>query len=137
MEYSVQDYPGILLPFLKNKAQVVYGSRFLGKITGMRWPNFLANKILALTANLLYGLHISDEATAYKAFKSEVIKNIPLKCERFEFCPEVTAKIAKRGIKIIEVPISYRGRGHREGKKIKLRDAFEAFWTLIKYRFKD
>lgn len=137
LEYSVQDYPKLLEPFLKNDAQVVYGSRFLGKITGMRWPNFLANKILTITANLLYGVGITDEATAYKAFRREVIQKIPLRCQRFEFCPEVTAKLAKRGYQIFEVPIVYHGRSSKAGKKIKLKDAFSAFWTLLKYRFKD
>lgn len=137
LEYSVEDYPKILEPFKSSNAQVVYGSRFLGKITGMRWQNFLANKILTITANLLYGINISDEATAYKAFRRDLIQKIPLKCQRFEFCPEITAKIAKRGNKIYEVPIVYHGRDSKAGKKIKLKDAFEAFWTLIKYRFKD
>lgn len=137
LEYSVADYALILKEFTQNNAQVVYGSRFKGKITGMRWPNWLANKILVKTANLLYGLKITDEATAYKAFRANIIKKIPLKCQGFEFCPEVTAKIAKRGYRIIEVPISYHGRTSKAGKKIKLRDAFIAFWTLLKYRFKD
>jgi len=137
LEYFVEDYPALLEPILKSKAQIVYGSRFKGQIRGMRPANWLANKILAATANLLYGLNLTDEATAYKAFKSEIIKNIPLKCEHFEFCPEVTAKLAKRGYKIYEVPIKYQARDAKGGKKIKLKDAFEAFWTLVKYRFKD
>jgi glycosyltransferase involved in cell wall biosynthesis len=136
-EYSVKDYPAILEPIIRGNAQVVYGSRFLGQISEMRWQNFLANKILTLTANILYGLKITDEATAYKAFKKEVIESLKLKCERFEFCPEVTAKIAKKGFKIKEVPITYHARNAKAGKKIKLKDAFSAFWTLIKYRFKD
>lgn len=137
MEYSVADYPKLLKPFLLQNAQVVYGSRFLGKISGMRFQNRLANKILTTTVNLLYGIRITDEATAYKAFRRDLIQKIPLKCQRFEFCPEVTAKIAKRGYKIYEVPITYHGRSSKDGKKIKLQDAFEAFWTLVKYRFKD
>jgi len=136
-EYLVSDYSKILKPFLAQKAQVVYGSRFLGNISGMRWQNRLANKILTATANLLYGIKITDEATAYKAFRRDFIQKIPLKCQRFEFCPEVTAKIAKKGFKIYEVPITYHGRSSKDGKKIKLKDAFEAFWTLVKYRFKD
>ena len=137
LEYFVEDYPAILEPILEGRAEVVFGSRFKGQIRGMRPANWLANKILAATANLLYGLNLTDEATAYKAFKSEIIKNIPLKCEHFEFCPEVTAKLAKRGYKIYEVPIKYQARDAKGGKKIKLKDAFEAFWTLVKYRFKD
>jgi len=136
LEYSVSDYPALLEPILSGKAKVVYGSRFLGKIKGMHWPNWIANKILALTANLLYGLRLTDEATAYKVFKSEVIKSLPLKCERFEFCPEVTAKIGKTKIAIFEVPITYHTRAAKD-KKITWKDGFEAIWTLIKYRFKD
>lgn len=137
MEYSVNDYPSLLEPIIKGQSEVVYGSRFKGTIKNMRWTNWLANKILVFTANLMYGLNLTDEATAYKAFKSEIIQKIPLNCQRFEFCPEITAKLAKRGYQIYEVPISYSGRGHKAGKKIKLKDAFEAFWTLVKYRFKD
>jgi len=137
LEYSIDDYPALLKPLVEGHADIVYGSRFKGKITGMRWPNFLANKILTLSANLLYGLNISDEATAYKAFKREVIKSIPLKCQRFEFCPEVTAKAAKKHYRFLEVPITYHGRDAQKGKKIKAKDGFEALWTLIKYRFKD
>lgn len=137
LEYSVGDYPALLEPILKNKADIVYGSRFKGQIKNMRWPNFLANKILTLTANWLYGLKITDEATAYKVFKTEVIKKIPLKCRGFEFCPEITAKAAKRGYKFQEVPITYHARDAKAGKKIKYQDGFLALWTLIKYRFKD
>lgn len=137
LEYSIQDYPKILAPFIQKKAKVVYGSRFKGKIVGMRWQNWLANKILTLTTNLLYGIDITDEATAYKAFRKEVIDSINLKCRRFEFCPEVTAKLAKKNYQFFEVPINYHARDPKTGKKIKLRDAFEAFWTLLKYRFKN
>lgn len=137
LEYSVNDYPALLEPILSGKAQVVYGSRFLGKIKGMHWPNWLANKILAVTVNLLFGLHLTDEATAYKVFRSDIIKTLHLKCERFEFCPEVTAKIGKKKIPIHEVPISYHGRDKDNGKKITWKDGFEAIWTLLKYRFKD
>lgn len=137
LEYSVDDYPALIQPLIKGEAEVVYGSRFLGKISGMRWPNWLANKILTKTVNLLYNSWITDEATAYKAFKTTLIKSISLKCRRFEFCPEVTAKIAKRNIKIHEVPITYQGRPKADGKKIGVKDGFEALWTLIKYRIKD
>lgn len=137
LEYSVKDYPAILEPLIKKEAAIVYGSRFLGKISGMRWQNWLANKILTFTTNILYGINITDEATAYKAFRRDILKKIPLKCEHFEFCPEVTAKLTKRGYKIVEVPISYQARDARSGKKIKFQDGFSALWTLIKYRFID
>jgi hypothetical protein len=86
---------------------------------------------------LLYGAHITDEATAYKVFKTDVIKGCDLRCTRFEFCSEVTAKVSKRGHKIMEVPIAYKGRTAIEGKKISWRDGFRALWTLIMYRFVD
>ena len=135
LEYSVRDYPALLKPLLENKADIVYGSRFKGKIEDMKWQNFLANKILTLMTNILYGLNITDLLTAYKLFRREKIKSIKFKSKRFEFCPEITAKLAKRGFKIVEVPISYKARDFKSGKKIKYRDGIICFWTLIKYRF--
>jgi glycosyltransferase involved in cell wall biosynthesis len=135
LEYDPRDYARLLEPMLAGKAQVVYGSRFRGQLTGMAWQNLLANKILTLLANVLYGARITDEATAYKAFRREVLERIELHCQRFEFCPEVTAKVRRLGIAIDEVPISYHGRTAAEGKKIRWRDGVEAVWTLIRYRF--
>ena len=100
----------------------------------MELRNYIANRILTFTANLLFSADITDEATAYKAFHKEVAKNIKLKCMRFEFCPEFTAKVKNKGYKIIEVPISYNARNIAEGKKIRWQDGFVALWTLIKYR---
>lgn len=137
LEYSVKDYSKIIQPLILDEADIVYGSRFLGSISGMRWQNRLANKILTGTANLLYGIKITDEATAYKAFKKEIFNKINLKCERFEFCPEITAKAGKNNYRFTEVPIAYQGRSIKDGKKIKPSDGFEAFWTLLKYRFMD
>ncbi|MFW6256001.1 MAG: glycosyltransferase family 2 protein, partial [Candidatus Sumerlaeota bacterium] len=91
--------------------------------------------LLAWCVSILYGHRITDEATAYKAFRRELIQDIPLTCRRFEFCPEVTAKVLKRGEKIIEVPVTYIARTFEEGKKIGWKDFFIALWTLIKYRF--
>ncbi|MEN6519548.1 MAG: glycosyltransferase family 2 protein [Armatimonadota bacterium] len=135
LEYDPKQYPQMLAPLIDGQASVVYGSRFRGNIKGMKLPNRIANYILALTANILYNAKITDEATCYKAFKADLIKKLPLKCNRFEFCPEVTAKIRKLGIPIYEVPIYYVGRSTAEGKKIRWTDAFSAIWTLIKYRF--
>jgi hypothetical protein len=101
----------------------------------MAFPNWLANRILAWTATVLFGRKLTDEATCYKAFETELLKSLDLTCTRFEFCPEATAKVMRRGIHILELPIGYKGRGRSEGKKIGLRDAFEAFWTLLKFRF--
>ena len=134
-EYDPDDYTRLIEPILSGKSKVIYGSRFKGKVVGMKLIYLLANKILTLLANLLYRAGITDEATCYKVFSSDVIKNIDLKCKRFEFCPEVTAKILKLGYKIYEVPISYRSRSVAEGKKIGWRDGISAVWTLIKFRF--
>jgi len=134
LEYDPRDYVKVLEPLVQGNAKVVYGSRFLGGIRGMKWTNWIANKILTWTSNILFNAHITDEATAYKAFRREVVQNMRLRCVRFEFCPEFTAKVRRLGFKIAEVPISYNPRGILEGKKIHWRDGFEAFWTLLKYR---
>jgi dolichol-phosphate mannosyltransferase len=134
LEYDPKDYVKILQPLVDGKAQVVYGSRFLKSVRGMKKRNWLANKILTGTANVLYGANITDEATAYKAFTREVADAVSLRCMRFEFCPEFTAKVRRLGYRIQEVPISYNPRGILEGKKIRWQDGVEALWTLIKYR---
>lgn len=135
LEYDPQDYATILEPIVSGEVDVVYGSRFLGKPTGMALPNLIANRILTFATNLLYGAQLTDQATAYKAFRLSMLRNIELTSNRFEFCAEVTAKILKRGHRIQEVPIRYNGRGIADGKKIRARDGFEALWTLIKNRF--
>jgi len=135
LEYDPNDYAQILEPILHGGAQVVYGSRFLGEPVGMALKNRIANRILTAAANLLYNARITDEATAYKAFRSSILQELHLECNRFEFCPEVTAKLRRLGHQIHEVPIHYNARGIAEGKKIRARDGFEALWTLVKYRF--
>ena len=135
LEYDPNDYIAMVTPIVRGEVDTVYGSRFLGTIAGMNWRNWLANKILTFTANALYAANITDEATAYKAFRTEVLRRVDLKCQRFEFCPEVTAKLSRLGYKIREVPIRYHARTPTQGKKVRTRDGFEAFWTLIKYRF--
>ena len=137
LEYDPNEYEKLLAPLLDGRADVVYGSRFLGTLTGMRWRNYAANKMLSFLSNALFGAHITDEATGYKVFRKNVLTSMALRCKRFEFCPEVTAKLRKAGFRIYEVPISYEGRSVKDGKKIKLRDGWEAIWTLIKYRFVD
>ncbi len=138
LEYDPEDYPKIIAPILEGRADVVYGSRFLGKSRpeGMAFANLLANKILTWTAIILYGKRITDEATCYKAFRKDVIDSVELTCQRFEFCPEVTSKVLKKRYKLVEVPINYRGRTTLEGKKITWWDGIVAIWTLFKYRFK-
>jgi dolichol-phosphate mannosyltransferase len=135
LEYDPNDYAAILEPIVRGEADVVYGSRFLGRPAGMAWKNRIANRILTAVANLLYRARITDEATAYKAFRTSILRDIQLECRRFEFCPEVTAKLRRLGFRIHEVPIRYNARGIREGKKIRARDGFEALWTLVRYRF--
>lgn len=135
LEYDPNDYCKVLEPIVQGQASVVYGSRFRGNPRAMKWANWLANKILTFAANLLYFARITDEATAYKAFHINVLRSIRMRCMRFEFCPEVTAKVRRLGYRIHEVPISYNARGILEGKKIRWQDGFHALWTLIKYRF--
>jgi len=137
LEYNPTDYHRLIEPIVEGRASVVYGSRFLGEITNMHFLNYIANKILAVTASLLFLNWITDEGTCYKVFKADLLKSLDLKCTGFGFCPEVTAKVRKRGYKIVEVPISYRGRSDEEGKKIRWQDGLEAFLNLIKYRFVD
>ncbi|NQU10573.1 glycosyltransferase family 2 protein [bacterium] len=136
MEYDVRDYLKILALFGDSSVQVVYGSRFRGKVRSrMIWRYWFGNMLLRFLANLLYRANITDEATAYKAFRRAVIMDIPLQCRRFEFCPEITAKLRRRGHVIHEVPISYDPRSIAEGKKIRTRDGLIAIWTLVRLRF--
>lgn len=138
LEYDPREYLTLLLPILEGRAEVVYGSRFLGgPRTAMLFWHMLANKLITLMTNLLYNAILSDVETCYKVFRADVIKAIPLRANRFEIEPEITAKVLKRGYRIYEVPISYTGREYHEGKKIGLKDAFEAVWALMKYRFVD
>jgi glycosyltransferase involved in cell wall biosynthesis len=138
LEYDPRDYPSLLAPILEDKADVVFGSRFLGgaRRTTMFW-HMVANKLLTLMTNILYNSILSDMETGYKLFRRELIQAIPLRARRFDFEPEVTAKLLKRKVRIYEVPISFNPREYAEGKKIKLKDAFHAVFTLIKYRFVD
>ncbi|OFW29417.1 MAG: hypothetical protein A3H97_17220 [Acidobacteria bacterium RIFCSPLOWO2_02_FULL_65_29] len=139
LEYDPRDYLRILAPIVDGSAEVVFGSRFMkdvraANVKGVKWPNWIANRILTIAANLLFGARITDEATAYKAFRAAVIKSIHLRSVRFEFCPEVIAKLRRLGYVIHEVPIGYNARSVQQGKKIRYRDGLEALWTLLKYR---
>ena len=137
LEYEPTDWIEMLKFMEEKKADVVYGSRVLGKNKKSSFVFYLGGRILSIITNFLYGAGITDEPTCYKMFNTEIIKSLNLKCRGFEFCPEVTAKIRKKGIKIYEVPIHYNPRSTKEGKKIRWKDGIIAIWTLIKYRFTD
>jgi glycosyltransferase involved in cell wall biosynthesis len=137
LEYDPEDYPNLLEPVLKGKAQVVYGSRFTGPRKNMLFWHFVGNRFLALVTNVLYNTTLSDMETCYKLFTREALEGITLKSNHFDIEPEITAKILKKKIRIFEVPISYAGREIEEGKKITWRDGIPAMWALIKFRFID
>lgn len=138
LEYDPRDYPVLLQPIEEGLADVVYGSRFLGaphRVT-MFW-HLVANRLLTLMTNILYNTILTDMETGYKVFRREVIEGMNIRARRFDFEPEFTAKVLKRKHRIFEVPISFNPRDYSQGKKIGLKDAFEAVWTLLKYRFVD
>ena len=155
LEYDPAEYPQLVQPILEGRTGVVYGSRFmktdkrifiwrwfqnrfLGKKYEIRYlHHFLGIQALNVLANLLYGANITDEATCYKVIKTDLLKDINLRCEGFEFCPEITAKLRKKGHTILEIPITYHPRTRQQGKKLNWTHGFEAIWTLIKYRFVD
>lgn len=140
LEYNPDEYKNLLKPIMEGKAMVVYGSRLEAirkNIKNMYKLHYIGNLFLTLATNLLYGAKISDMETGYKVFRKEVIKNIDLRANRFDFEPEITAKILKKGYKIYEVPISFAGRKFEEGKKITWVDGIKAVYYLVKYRFVD
>ncbi len=136
LEYDPADYPILMKPILDGKADVVYGSRFLGPHRAFLFVHFLGNKFLTLITNTLYDTILTDMETCYKMFRAEVFRDITIRSNRFDFEPEITAKVLKRGYRLFEVPITYSGRNIDEGKKIRpWRDGLRALWTLIKFRF--
>lgn len=147
LEYDPNEYPRLLAPILEGRAEVVYGSRFpinfslRDVLTQHRafhpWHllYYWGNKFLTLATKFLYGFPITDMETCYKVLPLELMRRLDLKADRFDFEPEITAKILRQGIRIHEVPISYKGREYGEGKKISWRDGFKALWVLVKYRF--
>ena len=148
LEYDPNDYYKLIKPIIDGKTKVVYGSRILHErqkeinVKFLRSKHneaynafYLGGRILTFIVNLLYNAKITDEPTCYKVFDAQVLKSLNLKCKRFEFCPEVTAKVRKKGYKIMELPTPYYPRSFEEGKKINWKDGIEAVWVLIKYRF--
>ncbi|MGO8870123.1 MAG: glycosyltransferase family 2 protein [Acidimicrobiales bacterium] len=135
LEYDPQDWSKLLDPILRGKARVVYGSRFTGERKNMMPLHWIGNRFLSLVTNLLYSSTLSDMETCYKVFDRQVLAGITIESDRFEFEPEITAKVLRRGFRIYEVPISYAGREADEGKKITWRDGFGALKALVKYRF--
>lgn len=136
-EYQPEEYGHLLAPLLSGQADVVYGSRFLGTHRAIYFWNFFANKILNLLTNVLYNTILTDMECGYKAFRADIFKALRIKSKGFDLEPELTAKIFKQKLKVVEIPISYFGRSYAEGKKISWRDFFPAIWALIKYRFVD
>jgi dolichol-phosphate mannosyltransferase len=136
LELDPRDIPSLIRPIVEGRAEVVYGSRFLKRIwpEKMAFPNWLANRVLNAAANALYRARLTDVSCGYKAVRTDLLKSLGLRCRRFEFCFEVTAKLRKRGVRILEVPISFTARTRKAGKKIGARDFFVALWTLFRYR---
>jgi len=137
LEYNPDDYNKIIKPIIDGKEKVVYGSRFLKEHKPLYRIYYLGNKFLTLLTKIIYGTNITDMETCYKAFRSDVIKSIEIKSNKFDIEPEITAKILKRGIRIKEIPISYTPRSVKEGKKIGWRDGLKAIYTLVYWRFRD
>jgi len=139
LEYNPLDYPKLLEPIEAGEADVVYGTRFYGggPHRVLFFWHYVGNQILTLFANILTNLNLSDMEVGYKAFRSDILKKIQIKSNRFGFEPEITVKIAKIGCRIFEVPISYYGRTYKEGKKITWKDGFAAFYCLLRYRLMD
>jgi glycosyltransferase involved in cell wall biosynthesis len=136
LEYDPADYPALLAPFTADPSiPVVYGSRNLRRNPKSSNAFYWGGRLLSWVTNWLYGSHITDEATGYKIIKTDLLRSIGLQTDGFEFCPEVTGKLLRQGVPIIEVPISYHPRSREAGKKIQWYDGLIAIWTLIRYRF--
>ena len=135
LEYSPEEYPALIELICDGRADVVYGSRFLGRHRVFLFTHYLGNKLLTLVTNVLYNTILSDMETCFKVMRAEVLRSFTLRSNGFGIEPELTAKIFKRGYRVYEMPITYEGRGYAEGKKITWRDGLVALWVLVKYRF--
>jgi len=135
LEYDPDDYPALLAPFERPDVLVVYGSRIRGSRNRSYNRYYWGGRAVTFFTNLIYGSHLTDEPTGYKVFRRSFLQTIPLECNGFEFCPEITAKVLRRNVVIHEVPIAYHPRSFEEGKKINWRDGFAALWTLLRFRW--
>ena len=137
LEYSPEEFPSLIELICQGRADVVYGSRFLGRHRVFLFTHYAGNRFLTLVTNLLYNTMLTDMETCYKVMRASVLKSFALRSDGFGIEPELTAKIFKRGYRVYEVPITYDGRGYDEGKKITWRDGFVALWVLLRYRFNE
>lgn len=138
LEYDPEDYPRLIQPILDSEADVVYGSRFLGRKRpeGILFSSFVANKFLTFISNIASGMKVTDMETCYKVMKSSVLKEIQLTSDRFGIEPEITAKLARKKVKLVELPISYHGRDHATGKKINWKDGLSAIYHILRFNLK-
>jgi glycosyltransferase involved in cell wall biosynthesis len=138
LEYDPEDYPRLVAPIVEGRADVVYGSRSgTGALRRSYWPNYVANRLLTALSNGFTGLRLTDMETCYKVLRGEIARGLRLKADRFGFDPEITAKIARGGHRVVEVPVGYQGRTYAEGKKIRWRDGFVVVTAIIRYAFRD
>jgi glycosyltransferase involved in cell wall biosynthesis len=137
LEYSPEELPELIEPIVQGKADVVYGSRFLGRHRVFMFTHYLGNRVLTMMTNVLYNTMLTDMETCYKVMRREVLTGMNLQSNGFGIEPEMTAKIFKRGFRVYEIPISYDGRSYEEGKKISWKDGVVAVWVLLRYRFTD
>jgi glycosyltransferase involved in cell wall biosynthesis len=137
LEYSPEEFPQLIELICEGRADVVYGSRFLGRHRVFMFTHYMGNRLLTMATNILYNTMLTDMETCYKVMRTEVLRSMALEANGFGIEPELTAKIFKRGYRVYEVPITYDGRGYDEGKKIGWRDGFVALWVLLKFRFNE
>ena len=138
LEYNPEEYPRLMRPILDGRADVVYGSRFKGgECRVLLFWHYVGNRLLTTVSNMFTNLNLTDMETCYKVFRSDILKTIPLRANRFGFEPEITAKVARRRCRVYEIPISYSGRDYTEGKKIGWKDAVAAFYFIVRFAIAD